>query len=426
MPKELDLRKILQDLSAQEYYRGFAQELLKKNDLAPNNGKKTDPAHPAIFPTGQITAIEGRQARIYDLVVRRFLAAFGDPAVRETMEIDIDVNTEIFIAKGTRTVVSGWHIYYGPHVKLEEEELPAVEKGQQVIIQQITMLDKQTQPPKRYTPASIIKELERRNLGTKATRAAIVDALYQRGYVFEDSIQATELGIRTCETLEKHCPSILDDALTRHFEEEMEAIRENKKKDEDVLHEAKGILTKILKDFKGKDKEIGKGLLAAMKETRDEINYIGPCRKCKDGDLQIRRGKFGRFIACNKYPECKTTFSLPAAGMVKALKKDCEQCTFPLISIRMAKKRPQITCINPACPTKKIDEEKAKAEEKPCPKCTGGKLVVRRSIYGSFLGCTNYPKCRNSEKLAAPPAAAAEDAEESDGEGTNEDGRDAE
>lgn len=412
LPKEIEYKKILQDLSNQEYYRGYATELLKKKELAPNNGKKTDPAHPAIFPTGQIMAIEGRQARIYDIIVRRFLATFGEPAVRETMEINIDVNAEPFVAKGTRTITPGWHFYYGQHVKLEEEELPAVEKGQQIEIKKIDLLDKQTSPPKRYTPASIIKELERRNLGTKATRAAIVDALYQRGYVIEDSLQATEIGVRTCETLEKHCPSILDEELTRHFEEEMDAIREHKKKSDEILHEAKTVLTAILKDFKGKEKEIGRELADALKETRDEINFIGACQKCKQGTLQIRRGRFGRFIACNKYPECKTTFSLPATGMVKSVKKDCEKCGFPLINIRMARKRPQIICINAECPTKRIDEAKAKAEEKPCPKCSG-KMVVRRSIYGSFLGCSGYPKCRYSEKLAAAPEeAASEEGEE--------------
>jgi DNA topoisomerase-1 len=413
LPKEIDYRKILADLSGQEYYKGYAQELLKKKDLEPNNGKKTDPAHPAIFPTGQIQAIEGRQAKIYDIIVRRFLATFGDPATRETMEIDIDVNAETFLTKGTRTVVPGWHAYYGPHVKLEEEELPPAEQGQEVQVKEISLLDKQTQPPKRYTPASIIKELERRNLGTKATRAAIVDALYQRGYVVEESLQATELGIRTCETLEKHCPSILDEELTRHFEEEMDAIREDRKKGDDVLHEAKEVLTAILKDFKAKEKEVGKDLASAMKETNDEINYIGACQKCGEGTLQIRRGRFGRFIACNKYPGCKTTFSLPASGMVKAQKKDCEQCGFPLINIRMARKRPQIICINPACPTKKVDEAKA-AEEKPCAKCGTGKMVLRRSIYGAFLGCSNYPKCRSSERLAVAEAPAEDEERDSE------------
>ena len=300
LPPQIGYKKILDGLSKQKYYEAFVKKLLAKEKLVPNEGKKTDPAHPAIYPTGYVKNILGNESKIYDLIVRRFLSTFGDDAVRETMEIDIDVNKEIFVAKGTRTVIKGWHEFYGPHVKIEEVELPNVEKGDEVIVKEINMLDKETQPPKRYTPASIIKELEKRNLGTKATRASIIDALYQRGYVVEKAIQATELGIRTVETLEKFCPSILDEELTRHFEIEMEKITEKKKEGEKVLDEAKGVLTKILETFKKNEEKIGKELAKAIKETREEINYIGHCPNCKDGKLMLRKGKFGRFAACDK------------------------------------------------------------------------------------------------------------------------------
>ncbi len=398
LPKEIGFKKIIGELAKQEFYQELAKKLLNIKELKPNNGKKKDPAHPAIYPTGQIQNIEGREAKVYDIIVRRFMATFGEEATRETMTITIDVNKEPFITKGTRTVELGWHEFYGPHVKLEEEQLPDVENGEDVDVKKMSMLSKETQPPKRYTPASIIKELEKRNLGTKATRASIVDALYQRGYVLDKSIQATELGIKTCETLEKYCPSILDEELTKSFEEEMDKIREKKQKGEDVLNKAKEILTKILKSFKTKEKEIGKGLAQASKETDFGINFIGKCPKCKEGSLQVRKGKFGRFIACDKYPECKTTFSLPAKGMVKATEELCKECQHPMIQLQMARKPPQIICINPACPTKSIDEAAAKEKEKPCPKCKG-KLVVRKSIYGTFLGCSNYPKCRHNEPL---------------------------
>ncbi|MBU0535738.1 MAG: topoisomerase DNA-binding C4 zinc finger domain-containing protein [Nanoarchaeota archaeon] len=331
--------------------------------------------------------------------MRRFLATFGDPAVRETVTILIDVNSEKFVTKGTRTVEKGWHEFYGHFVKLEEQELPHVEKGEEIHVDKIEMLDKETQPPKRYTPASIIKELEKKGLGTKATRAAIVDALYNRGYAVDKAIKATDLGIKTCETLQKYMPEILDDNLTRHFEDEMDLIREDKKKGSEVLSEARELLTKTLKSLKSKEKAIGKDLIDSYKESMAKQNYIGPCPNCENGILEIRRGKFGRFIACNNYPDCKTTFSLPNTGMIKSLKKECPDCKMALISIQMPKKRPQELCINPACPSKKIDEAKAKSEEKPCPKCKEGTLVVRKSVYGSFLGCSKYPKCRYTEKL---------------------------
>ncbi|MFO8015934.1 MAG: topoisomerase DNA-binding C4 zinc finger domain-containing protein, partial [Candidatus Woesearchaeota archaeon] len=204
----------------------------------------------------------------------------------------------------------------------------------------------------------------------------------------------------------------LDEKLTRHFEEEMEKIRENKKKGDKVLEDAKGILTEILSNFRKKEKEIGKELQEAHLESRAKQSYIGPCPNCKDGTLEMRKGKFGRFIACNNYPDCKTTYSLPNKGMVKSLNKACPHCGKPMITIQMQRKRPQEMCINPSCPSKKIDEEKAKSEEKPCPKCKdtlGGNLVVRKSVYGSFLGCNKYPKCRHTEKLSDEIQESPED-----------------
>ncbi|MCX6707525.1 MAG: DNA topoisomerase, partial [Candidatus Woesearchaeota archaeon] len=275
LPPSIDYRKILSEITKQYYYRGFAEKLLAKHNLKPNEGKKSDPAHPAIYPTGIISSIDGREAKLYDLIMRRFLATFGDVAVRETVQLSIDINTEKFIARGTRTIERGWHEYYGHFVKLEEEEMPPVNKGEEVEVERIEMLSKETQPPKRYTPASIIKELEKHELGTKATRASIVDSLYGRGYVVDTSLKATDLGIKTCETLEKYSPTILDEKLTRHFEEEMEQIREGGKKGEKVLEEARIILTKLLKTVKSNEKKIGQELSDANTESMAKASYIG-------------------------------------------------------------------------------------------------------------------------------------------------------
>lgn len=398
-PKELELDKVMKELLKHGTYKPLAEKLLQK-PLVPNEGSKTDPAHPAIYPTGQFKGLSGRDEKLFDLIVRRFMAVFSEPATRETMKIIVDCNGEPFVTKGTRTVEKGWHEFYGPHVKQEEEELPKVEKGDKIDVQKIERLDKMTQPPKRYTPASIIKELEKRNLGTKATRANIVENLYNRGYVNDKSIEATGLGMRTVATLEKYCPLILDEKMTRQFEEEMEEIRENKKTEEAVLEDAKKALTEILTDFKSKELAIGAELAEASIETRDELSFVGKCPKCKEGDLQIRKGKFGQFIACNKYPDCQTTFSIPAKAKVSSMKKDCEECGYPIISIASGK-RPKVTCLNPDCKSKQTEEEdKEMSQEakKPCPKCGKGNLVVRKSIYGKFVACDQYPKCKHTVK----------------------------
>jgi DNA topoisomerase I len=403
LPPAIGYSEILTKLQGIPNYKDLCADLLKTK-LVPNNGKKTDPAHPAIYPTGSLPKeLDEREQKVYDLIVRRFMATFGEVALRETTTIKIDIEKEIFVVKGTLTTKPGWYKYYGDHVKSKEEEVPPTKAGDALITKEITKHDKETTPPRRFTPSSIIKELEKRNLGTKSTRAQIVDTLYQRGYVQGTSLEATELGIQVVSTLGKHCPKIQDEDLTKHFEEEMQEIREEKKNEKEILEEAKEVLIKILKDFKKNEKEIGEEMITAYQESENKQNTVGKCLKCDDGTLMVRRGKFGRFIACDKYPDCKTTFNIPNTGFLKTTDKTCEHCSHPIIKLSRPKKIPQELCINPDCPgrqTEKPTEEEAEKEGSQCPKCEKGTLKLRKSIYGSFFGCTSYPKCKYTEKIA--------------------------
>src|SRR3989344_1729764 len=197
LPPPIGYNKILKELAKQKQHSDSAKKLLSKPKLTPNNGKKTDPAHPAVYPTGIAPGdLDEKGSKIYDLIVKRFFVRFAGPAKRETMTANIDCNGEIFIAKGTRTIEKGWHSFYAPYVQLEETELPNVKEGDKIKVDKIELFSKETQPPKRYTPASIIKDLEKRNLGTKATRSEIVDTLFQRGYVQGKAIEATNHRIK--------------------------------------------------------------------------------------------------------------------------------------------------------------------------------------------------------------------------------------
>lgn len=401
LPKEIGYDKILKELAKSEMYGQLAKKVLSSK-MVPHEGEKTDPAHPSIFPTGVIPKrLDEREAKLYDLIVHRFFAVFGDPAVRETAKLEIAVNGEMFVTSGTITVEKGWHELYGRYVMLKDEELPDLKKGDEIKVKEIVLLDKETQPPKRYTAASIIKELEKRGLGTKATRAAIIETLYQRGYVNDQSMEATELGIRITQVIAKYLPEMLDEQLTKHFEEEMEEIRESKTTEEKVIGEAKVTITKLLEKFKKNEANIGDELLKATRETRDEMAFVGKCPVCKTGDLQLRRGKHGMFIACNRYPECQTTFAIPSNAKVVPAKKECPVCTYPMIKIIKARKQPQEMCINRECPSKKVEEKDMPTltpEKLICPN-DGGTFILRQSFYGKFYGCSNYPKCRFMMKL---------------------------
>jgi len=408
LPTSIGYNKILKGLAKSSDYKTGADFLLKKKGLTPNNGKKTDPAHPAMYPTGIVPKLEEFKMKVYDLITRRFLATFGEPAVRQTVKAHVDIKGEILIAKGTTTVEKGWHTLYGKYATFKEEELPKMKKGDIIDVEKLIKHDKETTPPKRYTESSIIKELEKRNLGTKSTRANIIEILFNRGYIYGKAIEATELGIRISETLAKHSRTLVDEQLTRSFEEDMEMIREGKKTKDDVIENAKKVVTDIINDFKKSEKAIGKELLAANQETVNVMTHVGKCPKCSEGSLSIRKGKFGHFIACDKYPDCKTIFSLPAA-LVRPTKKICEHCGMPVVKIIKKRKRPQDVCINSKCPgkmegyapdkLKEMEDIESGKLEKKCPKCKEGNLVVRKSIYGSFLGCNQYPKCRFTEKF---------------------------
>lgn len=407
IPPGINVKKILDDLKKNNDYTKLIETIKKSK---PNNGAKTDPAHPAIHPTGiKPTKLDGRDKKVYDLIVKRFLASFGEWAVRESMKAELDIEKEIFVLHGKRTIEKGWHELYAPYVDIKEIQLPEMKEGDIVKHKKLEFIEKETLPPKRYSQSSLVTELEKRGLGTKATRADIIDNLFSRGYVDGKSVEATELGIQTVDVLNKYVPEILDEKLTREFEEELLVVREKKSGEQEVLDHAKNELGTILKKFKEKEKEIGKELFNAEKDTWEEMNTIGKCKEC-EGNLMIKRGKYGRFAACSNYPDCKVTMKLPQSQTVKKTGKECEHCSYPVV-LATRGKRLMPLCINPDCPSKKSTdpdvnkEEKELASgkvEKECPKCKNP-LVIRKSVYGEFLGCSKFPKCRYTEQIKDGP-----------------------
>ena len=402
LPKEIGYENILNDLSRQSDYKELVSKLLsQQKTLTPNNGKKKDPAHPAIYPTGEIPkSLDDRQKKIYDLIVKRFISTFASPATRETMKIIFDINSEEFLLKGTLTKIKAWHEFYYPYIKLKEQELPVFAKDEVVPIKQIIGEEKETQPPKRYTDASIIRELEKRNLGTKATRASILDTLQQRGYIEGKPIAVTEVGMKIESILEKFCSEILDEELTRNFELEMEEIRDKKKTEQEVLDEAKEVLKKTITKFDTKKENVGKALIEADNTQKEVENFYGPCPKCKEGKLTAKYGKYGQFLACDKYPDCDYTLALPKNALNRYAGRQCEFCNNPIVKVIRKGKRPEEICINPNCPSKK-EQEKELQEfvGQECPKCNEGKLMIRQSAYGPFVACSRFPKCRYVKRI---------------------------
>ncbi len=402
LPASIGYSKILNALQSNGY-ASLTRFAVNKN---PRQGSKQDPAHPAIYPTGlKPEGLNAKQLKLYELIVKRFIACFANPAKKKVVKLLINANNELFKAEGAVIVEKGWMNVYP--ARISEEELPVLNLNTVLDLVKVLFEEKQTQPPKRFTQASLVKELEKKGLGTKATRAQVVSTLYDRGYIVDDPIKATELGVKTVEILEKHAPEILDEALTRQFEQDLEGIMKEQKTKEEVLSKAKALLINTLKKFKLQEREVGVELSTARKLHEDKQLIIGKCPNC-GGDLRILKSKKSkkRFVACSNYPECKTIYPLPQTGMVKPTSKVCEHCKAPIIKIVRKGRKPLEVCVNPECDSRRADEKTQALIDsinngvivKKCPKC-GAKLVVRHSVYGSFLACSNYPKCKYTEPL---------------------------
>ncbi|MCX6772631.1 MAG: DNA topoisomerase, partial [Candidatus Micrarchaeota archaeon] len=348
LPAKLNLKKVIEGLSKNNEYAVHAKKLLASGRTIPLEGKKDDPAHPAIHPTGQMGNAGEREMRLYDLIVRRFLSCFAEPATRESQKVSMLSGTENYFASGNRTVKQGWFEIYLPYVKLEEITLPEFAEGEHVPLTAFKIDEKKTQPPKRYTAASIISELEKKGLGTKATRANIIDTLFKRGYVDGKSIAATPFGMAVYELLSKSAPEILDDELTYKIEEEMEKIRdgENEKK---AIDEGKRVLSQILGKFEGHEREIGLGLLSGLRSKDAGDASIGACTRCGDGMMRIIKMKTGRqFIGCSNYPTCTNTYSLPMGVKITGAGSACANCGAPMIRGFSGGRKIFEICPNPA------------------------------------------------------------------------------
>ncbi|MEJ2244243.1 MAG: DNA topoisomerase, partial [Candidatus Bathyarchaeota archaeon] len=220
LPSVIDYRKILTFLKKHRGYKQLASRLLQNKVLKPRQGPKDDPAHPAIYPTGKVPKkqLSNDEGRIWDLIVHRFMAVFGEDAIKESTKISIEVNNHGFVIRGTRILEEGWLNYYKPYVRIKEQLLLPIKKGNKIWVHKGILDDKFTCPPSRFNPCSLLKKMEHLKIGTKATRANIIQTLYSRKYVKDKRIAVTELGFSVSMVLGKYAPLLCSIELTREIE----------------------------------------------------------------------------------------------------------------------------------------------------------------------------------------------------------------
>jgi DNA topoisomerase-1 len=363
LPPSIRYPTILRKLAEMPAYAKAAGELLSKPLLKPNEGVKSDSAHPAIYPTGNLPEkpLRNAEGNVFDLIIRRFMAVFGEPAVRQSVKITVDINGNNFYLNGTRTLSQGWLTFYKPYAQLKDVDLPPVSEGQIVAVKDVFLTDDFTQPPDRYNPRSLLVKMEKENIGTKATRATTIQTLCDRKYLYgTDSLAVSELGFEVIDILSKYCPTIVSPELTRSLEERMDEIQQGKQTKEAVLQNAIEILKPVMLELKEKQPFIGQHLSQALRKAWIEERTIAACPKCADGKLVILQSKKSgkRFVGCTNYFEgkCNVTYPLPQSGVIKALKSTCKSCGCPMLSVLIRRNRHWRLCLNPSCPSKGVSK----------------------------------------------------------------------
>jgi DNA topoisomerase I len=359
-PRSLDLREILGYLTRVEGTEKYAEGLLGAGRLSPTRGKKETTDHPPIYPTGYASrkALREDQWKIYQLVVRRFLATLSGPARTLRTTLRLESGGEPLVISGTVVTEEGWFGVY-PYGRRVDEELPALSEGEEVEVVEAEVLSKETKPPVRYGQGRLIKLMEDLGLGTKATRPSIIQNLYDRGYVHDDPISPTEKGMAVAQALKDFASEIATHEMTAELERSMDAISEGKVSKDSVVDESRDILRQVYKHLESSEGKFADIVWSGIRG--DEI--LGPCPNC-GRNLVVRRNRRSgkRFAGCEGYPECRTTFPLPQRGDIIPLGTACNACGSPEIKV-IGKRRPWVTCINMDCPKKQ--EQRKEGGERP-------------------------------------------------------------
>ncbi len=401
-----EVRSYIQDTYGQQY--------VPKRPRTYRTKKGAQDAHEAIRPTSvlkrpnEIKAYLNRdEFRLYDLIWKRFVASQMEPALFDQTEIDIEAPRTLFRAVGSILRFDGFLRVYqegrddvDPEADSEGEGsvLPDVSKGEVLTVEAILPEQKFTQPPPRYSEATLVKALEEKGIGRPSTYSQIISVIQDREYAQkqEGRFVPTETGEVVCELLVKNFEEIFDYDYTAKLEKDLDQIESGRENWVDALREFYREFSKELEQARH-----------AMKNLKREEKPAGfSCEKC-GSEMVIKWGRFGRFIACSNYPDCKNTMQMPREeGSDEADKPDseyepCEKCGREMV-LKKGRYGEFLACSGyPECKnTRKMVQVNGKTEvvkdrilEEDCPQC-GSKLAAKQGRYGEFVACSNYPECK--------------------------------
>jgi DNA topoisomerase I len=361
LPPSIGYNKIISGLLKIGRYSQLVSMLLSKDRLVPNEGGMTDPAHPAIYPTGVAPQqkLSGLEFKVYDLIVKRFLAAFGDPAVSRRINVTIDVRGYIFKAGGMTLTYEGWMVFYKPYVRFNQRTLPELHKDDLLKNLGVELEEKFTQPPYRYNQASMLAKMEQEKIGTKATRADIISTLFKRNYLAasKGGVEVTDLGFAVVDSMKEFAPDIVSTEMTRLMEEQLANVEQGSADSISVIEQAVDKLLESLASVIEKEADIGARINDAVSSDSAQAAVLGKCPLCKKGQLCMVRSRTTkkRFVGCSNYAGgCKATAPLPQKGSIRTTGKSCLDCSWPLVGVVFARGAKQWRiCTNIHCPSKR-------------------------------------------------------------------------
>ncbi len=357
--------------------------------------KGAQEAHEAIRPTGALRVpddiashLDDKQFKLYDLIWRRAVASQMADAELLTVTVNVDAEKAGapkygFRATGSTIAKKGFLDVYETDTK--ETLLPELEDGEKLDAESVTPKQHFTEPPPRYTEASLVKTLEENGIGRPSTYAPTIGTVVDRGYVEKDGrkLKPTELATLVNDLLVAHFPDIVDFGFTASIEEDLDDIAEGKKKWVPVI---KAFYDPFKKNLTAKDKEVKKK--DVTEETTDEV-----CEKCGK-PMIIKFGRFGKFMACTGFPECRNTKPVPGAeGAAPApvIDEKCAACGAPMM-VKRGRFGEFLSCSRyPECKTVKPLQKKVGAK---CTACKEGDIIEKKTRKGKmFYACSRYPDC---------------------------------
>ncbi len=435
-PESLPLKETIQALVKIDDFSQAAY--LLDGPLQPTRGKKEDQAHPPIYPTQAVypSALAEDKRRVYELVVRRFLATFAGPMISESTRADISIGGQTYFVRGKVVLDPGYAGIYH-YSRSDDDEIPALEEGQKLELDGAPWLEeKETQPPPRLSQAKLVQMMDELGLGTKATRADIIQKLYSRRYVRNNPPEPTATGMAMYEAFKQYVPGMATAEMTASLEAEMDRIAEGEMTKDEVVDDSRGLLHATIDEILNGEEELSKMIWAGM--DRDRI--LGPCLACEeagrtreDGSpnmLRIIRSKASgkSFVGCTGYDaehkddpkkSCDTSFPMPQPNFyeVTPLEERCSICgKTPRVNVknRNSRRRPWQLCFNEDCPTM-VEMRERKAEREAAQK-------AKKEMEAKEAASGNGAKPKKKSKPKKKAATASGNGASSNGKSSGKNG----